>query len=444
LALFNFSWKNNMQRHLKAPAPQPAPIPTLSVEEEAILADEHSEASQALDQATAAADHITDVADVANDAVQVVDITPQCGQVEAELVEAVGDMAVAGSDADPADVISLPMPAEGGEPTPEGLSVEGIASTLKSIWDAIVTAIKNMWVGFKHWMTTYFSTLEQNKKHAEKLIERLSGMKGYLANDGAMVTSSMTDIFHYSGKSFLDLFNTAGRQEQDFNNYVLETTKNQHGLMIPIGDGLAQAYGAYNGDEMSDIGQVVDVLSRHFADYMKRLDLHPGKGDKWETKAIAQMKVTAAGYSDKITDPAQSVETKIAMLSKIRFSVDQDTSFGSNKIVSMKLDVTPDKLLEYVKERLAFINELIKFKADQFKALEDKAGAVQNACDAMLKRIKEDNKEGTSFAKRMMPLTTAYAQWATQPTGKLLNVAARHNKFWLSLFEMATNNFHEA
>jgi hypothetical protein len=434
-----------MKRHLQAPEPQPIPTPVLSVEEEAILADEHNEASQALDNATADADRITEVADVAQDAVQVVDMTPEVGQVEQELVGAVGDMAVAGTDADPTDIINIPAaPTEGEEPKPEGLSVEGIASTLKSIWDAIITAIKNMWVGFKHWLTTYFATLEQNKKHAEKLIERLSGMKGYLANDGAMLTSSMTDIFHYSGRSFIDLFNTAGRQEHDFNAYVLDTTKNQHGLMIPIGDGMVQAYNAYQGEDIADIGQVVDVLSTRFVDYMKRLNLQPGKGDKWETKPIAQMKVVADGYSDRITDPAQSIETKIAMLSKIRFSVDQDTSFGSNKIISMKLDVTADKLLEYVKERLVFIDELLKFKADQFKALEDKATAVQGACDAMLKRIKEDNKEGTAFAKRLMPLATAYSQWATQPTGKLLHVAARHNKFWLSLFEMATNNFRAA
>lgn len=428
-----------MQRHLKA---RPAPAvssPTLSVEEEAILIDEASEAGIAADAAAADLDRVAEVADVANDTMLVVDETPEVGQVEQELVNAVGEMAVAGTDESAEDVISMPTGAD------DKISVEGIASALKSIWDAIVTAIKNMWIGIKHWLTTYFSTLEQNKKHALSLIERLGTMKGYLANEGAMVTSSMTDIYHYTGRSFLDLFNTAGRQEEAFNTYVLEAARAHHESMGLIGAALEYGYQNFDGMNADQAGNFVEKIVPKLQEYAHKLKLEQTKGDVWETKQkMGQMKVVVKGYSDKIADPAQSVETQIAMLCKIRFSVDQDTSFGSNKLVSMKLDVTPDKLLEYTKERLTFIEELLKFKGDQFKSLEAQLDKVQKSCEEMIKRVKEDNKEGSGFAKRMMPLCSAYANWATQPTAKLFSTAARHNKFWLSLFEMATNNFQKA
>lgn len=415
----------------------------LSVEEEAILTDEHNEASQALDQATADADRVTEVAEVATDAVQVVDITPQVGQVEAELVGAVGDMAVAGTDADPADVISLPTPTEGAEPAPEGLSVEGIASTLKSIWDAIVTAIKNMWVGLKHWLTTYFSSLEQNKKHAEKLIERLSGMKGYLANDGALLTSAITNIYHYGGKSFLDMSNTIGRQESDFNTYVLDAVQLQHNQMNAVGLELSQAYAKYDGGATDHVSQVIDNVTKHLVDYMAKLKLI-AKGSEMSTKPVAGMRVVVKGYNENVSDDVQSVETKIALLSKVRFSADQDTDLSTGARLSVALDVTPDQLLVWVKDRLAFIDNLIKLKDKQFDDLETRVVSVTSACEAMLGRVKATDKESESFAKRLMPLTTAYANWATQPTASLLKTAARHNKFWLSLFEMATNNFRPA
>jgi uncharacterized coiled-coil protein SlyX len=429
-----------MKRHLEKPTPQPVPVPTLSVEEEAILQDEQNEAEIVADAAAADADRITEVAEVAQDAVLVVDETPEVGQVEQELVGAVGDMAVAGTDANPEEIIAVPAAAEG-----EQLGVEGIASTLKAIWDGIVTAIKNMWVGLKHWLTTYFSSLEQNRKHADRLIERLKGMKGQLANDGAMLTSHMVDIFHYTGRSFIDLFNSAGRQDETFKTYVVDTIKHQHDAMVLVGAALEYGYQNFEKEFVPNSDNFVSKVTNKFKQYIHDLKLEADKGGEWATKQqMGQMKVVVKGFSDRIDEAGDSAETKISLLSKIRFSVEQDTSFGSAKIVSVKNDVTTEKLIEMVQSRIVFIDELLKFKNDQFKALEAQLEKVQKACSDMLGRVKEENKEAMALSKRMMPLTTAYANWATQPTAKLLSTAARHNKFWLSLFEMATNNFQEA
>lgn len=428
-----------MNRHLKVPAPQPEPIPTLSVEELAIAEDETSEAEIAAAVAEDDVDRVTEVAEVANDAILIVDETPEVGQVEQELVGAVGDMAVAGSDADPEEVISIPAAGEG-----DDLSVEGIVSALKSIWNAIVAAIKNMWVGLKHWLTTYFSSLEQNKKHAEKLIERLNGMKGWTANKGAMLTSAIADIYHYSGKSFLDLFERLGSIEDNFNAYVLKAISAHHDSMLLVGQALEYGYQNFDGMDLSRADKFTGKMTTHLKQYVHKLEMQKGKGENWETKPIAQMKVVAKGYNDNIDDAVQSTETQLALLSKIRFSVDQDTSFGSVKALHVMLDVTPDRLTEMVKGRLTFIEELLKFKGDQFKALEAQLEKVEKACEDMLGRFKEDNKEGQAFAKRLMPMTSAYANWATQPTAKLLSLTARHNKFWLSLYEMGANNFQKA
>jgi hypothetical protein len=427
-----------MKRHLQAQPPAPLPIPTLSLEEAAILADEENEASIVADAAAADTDRIAEVADIANDTMLVVDETPEIGQVEQELVNAVGEMAVAGTDDNPEDVISMPV-ADG-----QDISVEGIVSALKSIWDAIITAIKNMWVGLKHWLTTYFSSLEQNKKHAEDLIKRLSAMKGYLANDGAALTSHIVDIFNYSGNTWLDFFNVAGKNDEDFRTYVLEAAKNQHALMGQIGIGMEQAFQGYDGVNVADTEDVVNTLGKTMNTYMQRLKLEPEKGDKWTSKKIANMTVTAKNYSANWSVSGTNLETKIAMLSKVRFEVDQVTEFGSTKGRVMKNDTTPEMLLPMVQKRLDFINELLKFKGDQFKSLETTMDKVQKACDEMLGRIKDDNKEATAFAKRLMGLCSAYANWATQPTAKLFSVAARHNKFFLSFYEMATNNFQKA
>jgi hypothetical protein len=431
-----------MKRHLEKPTPQPVPVPTLSVEEEAILQDEHNEASIAVDAATAEADRITEVAEVAQDAVLVVDETPEVGQVEQDLVGAVGDMAVAGTDADPEEVISLPV-TDG-----QDVSVEGIVSTLKSIWDAIVTAIKNMWVGLKHWLTTYFSTLEQNKKHAEKLIERLNGMKGYVPNI-KNDKIEIKDIFNYAniiaGLNLSELFGGIAGRDKRFEDFVVGATDTQGSLMVNLGHAIAEGYDKFDGINVSELGDMVDFMSRKMGEYCKKLGLSKGDGkdkDKY-TFNVAQMKVEAEGFSDTIENQANSFETKLAYLCKIRFKVDQHTSFAAAGVVSYRNDTTPDMVKADVQHKLNFINQLIAHKDAHFKQLEEAVQKVEQACSKMLERVKEDNKEGMTTAKRLMPLTSAYANWATQPAAKLLDVAARHNKFWLSLSEMVTNNFQE-
>jgi hypothetical protein len=427
-----------MQRHLKARPTPAVSSPTLSVEEEAILIDEASEAGIAADAAAADLDRVAEVADVANDTMLVVDETPEVGQVEQELVNAVGEMAVAGTDEAAEDVISMPTGAD------DTISVEGIASALKSLWQAIITAIKNMWVGIKHWFTTYFSTLEQNKKHAQGLITRLEGMKGYTANSGAEVTSVITDIFNYGGSSWVDFFNKAGREAEEFCTYVVEASKAQHELMGPIGSDLERVFTTYDGVEMADVTSVIDKLGTTFNSYMKRLKLEPKNGDFWKSDTLGNMTVTAKHYSANWALATNNVETKVAGLSKVRFDVDQKTDFATSKGRVMKNDTTPEMILKYVKERLVFIEQLLAFKNDQLKSLETQMEKIQKACDGMLGRIKEDNKDGIAFGKQLMGLCSAYANWATQPTAKLFGAAARHNKFFLSFYEMATNNFQKA
>jgi hypothetical protein len=303
-----------------------------------------------------------------------------------------------------------------------------------------------MWVGIKHWLTTYFSTLEQNKKHAEALIVKLKGQQGFVPNmktDGV----SITDIFNYSGNggglNLSKLLGGPGKTDQEFQQFVIDACGQQYAVMIPMGKGLAQAYNEFDGNDTSKLGHIVDTLVRKMGDYCKSLGLEEGMAsDKGEfVKRIAFMKVVARNWSEKISAQANSPETKVAFLSKVRFEASQITDFESNARVLYKNDTTPDALRQVVESRLKFIDALLHMKTNGFADLEKQVDAVQKACESMLGKIGEDNKQGQAEAKRLMQLSSAYSNWATQPMAKLLQLASRHNKFWLSLAEMVSNNF---
>lgn len=427
-----------MQRHLKEAA---APTPSLSVEEEAILLDEGSEAEIAFDSAGDDLERISDINDVANDTTLVVSLTPQVGQVEHDLIGAVADMAVAGTDGDPADVLAIVGDSA-------GLTTEGIIEALKTMWNAIITSIKNMWVGLKHWLTTYFSSLEQNKKHAEKLIERLNGMKGYTGGKGEV---KILDIFDYGGFAGLGLmFSNVFPTEEKLDKLVIDTIDSQFRLMMPIGDGLIDGFGKMKsvppqqGDvasmDTTDFDKAIQVVTSRLGDYCKKIGM-TAKKDSWETPVVGSMKVVAKNFSPSIADAANSELTAQAYLAKVRFVVEQSTDFSPGQSLYVKNDVTPDMLKVQVEGRLKFINELLAIKTGKFDALEKQAEKVQKACEEMIERIKKEDSKAVSIAKSLMPLVTAYTNWATQPAAKLLSVSARHNKFWLSLFEMTVNNY---
>lgn len=439
--LYNLNERSpNMKRHLYR-GTDVIPVPTLSAEELAIQADDLAEAEQNATNEADIVERVTEIAEVASDTMTVVSLTPEVGDIEQALVNAVADMAVAGTDGDPEEVISVATDASG------AISTEGIATALKSMWQAIVTAIKNMWVGIKHWLTTYFSSLEQNKKHAEALIQKLNGQKGYVPNmktDGI----SITDIFNYSNTAGLNLSKLLGgpsQTNQEFQEFVIQATGVQHSVMIPMGKGLVQAYNEFDGNDSSKLGHIVDTLVSKMGDYCKKLGLQEGlSADKGEyAKRVAFMKVVARNWSEKISAQANSPETKVAFLGKVRFEASQMTDFESNARVMYKNDTTPDMIRQVVESRLKFIDALLHLKNNGFKDLEREVEAVQKACEGMLNKIGEDNKQGQAEAKRLMQLSSAYSNWATQPMAKLLQLASRHNKFWLSLAEMVSNNFVE-
>lgn len=432
-----------MKRHI-ARTPTTTEAPVLSVEELAILADENSEAEIGVANDADQMERVTEIAEVANDTMTVVNEMPEVGTVEQALVSAVADMAVAGTDSDPEEILSVSN-------TDGVVSAEGIVSVLKSIWDAIITSIKNMWVGLKHWLTTYFSQLEQNKKHAEKLIERLSGMSGYVSGHGDITTM---DILGYAGYHGIKaMIGGTDLEERKFRELVPKVIQTQFALMHPLGGAVADAFGkmkalkpeagADAALDVTEISEIVDLLNEKLVDYCKKLDLGQSvkEATRWESKPVANMTIIAKNVNSKATGDNISPQTKLANLVKVRFSADQRSDMVNNTGLKLRADATPEDLKDLVQKRLDFINQLLAIKADQFDKLEKQVETVEKACEAMLAQVKQDDKKALGMAKSWMPLVTAYANWATQPAAKLLSIAARHNKFWLTISEMGTNNF---
>jgi len=231
-----------MKRHLKAP------VPTLhlSMEEDAIAIDEQNALLQEIRQDHQDVARLTDTNAIVADAVSVIETVEQPVTPDHQLLGAVADMAVAGSDADPTELV--PPVSEG-----KDISTESFISSVKEkvlkIWEAIKSAISRMWERIKQFfqnILAYFSGSAKRVKELRELLDKhkkgidaLEGARSYWNkkqwlkdmeemakysnkdsgrfNKGYLPTSTVTDGDTRTGVQFLTI---DGKIPSDFNDAV--------------------------------------------------------------------------------------------------------------------------------------------------------------------------------------------------------------------------------
>lgn len=149
-----------MQRHLQAIEQSPV---TLSVEEIAILGDEQNQSMIEISAIDSDIDRAMSTDAVLEDVKTVVSGIPEIGATEIDLSAAVADMAVAGTDANPEELIGN---------TSEGVSVESIAETIKNtaarIWEAIKQAIDKVWQAITKFFANIAAIFSPAKRKEEE------------------------------------------------------------------------------------------------------------------------------------------------------------------------------------------------------------------------------------------------------------------------------------
>ena len=178
-----------MRRHFAAESIVTTPL-HLSIEEEAILEDEMNLHSAELDGILEDSDRLGDIVVTMGDAQATVSNTPEIGTMEQELVSAVADMAVAGTDADPEDITKDMLPPA------EGLSAESILESagamLKKIWDGIKAMMTKIWDHIKNFFMRIGEFITGTKRRIEKL-EKLVTESGDTLKDRII---DAKDVFH--------------------------------------------------------------------------------------------------------------------------------------------------------------------------------------------------------------------------------------------------------
>jgi hypothetical protein len=152
-----------MRKHILAleglPVKTGAQVPTISMEEADVMTDEAAGEASSIETDLGEANRMLDVSDGMEDMAVVADGIEEATPGEVALIDNATQMAVAGTDATPEELVApedLVVVPEGEDPPAEGsvaveslvgnrISVEGIRETAKRIWDNIVAFLKKIW-----------------------------------------------------------------------------------------------------------------------------------------------------------------------------------------------------------------------------------------------------------------------------------------------------------
>lgn len=164
----------------KAPGVQASVPVQLSVEEEAIAIDESNQTEHEIEEESADIDQLGDIIVTMGDVQTVVSNTPEIQPIDQALVSAVADMAVAGTDANPEELVTDVLPNNG--VSAEGF-IDTVSAKLKEIWKKIKELISKAWENIKQFFGFNKTKLQEAEKKLEKAKEQYAEVQKALEED---------------------------------------------------------------------------------------------------------------------------------------------------------------------------------------------------------------------------------------------------------------------
>lgn len=211
-------------RRFLTPAMESAPVYTgeplgdesISMEEEAIMLDESSTCAAEADQDLREAERIVEVANALEDLAIKAGSVDELSDSEAALLESAGDMAVAGTDTAPDEIVPAMESFKDADGKILGKVVmENFREKADRVWQNIKKILKEIWEKIAQFFYKIFGTIPRKRKALKSLLEKVEASHS-LSREQAKFTVAGAR-FMYVGANALK---TAGAYEGALKEFV--------------------------------------------------------------------------------------------------------------------------------------------------------------------------------------------------------------------------------
>lgn len=398
----------------------------ISMEEEEMLADAAPQDAADAEAEIAAAERTLDVSEALEDLAAVSDGIEEATPTEAALIDTTAQMAVAGTDIQPEEIV----------PAMEGyvgrrIATEDLRDRAKTIWEAIKRMLKSIWEKIEGFFYKIFGRVPKLRRTIEGLKKKLEDMSGMKKEENtfeytsgvSMISIDKVPVKNIGGLK-MALGNVATAVKWGAETYVPGVTK--------TGEKIATAISTFDPQDLSGSAKKVAEAANEFGDIVV-----PGAQsatiDGWDeftvTKGAALMgNYHLEGREIKTADAGKA--TELGKLELLRRSGIYITATREKKDQPSEVTfTTPDigqmeglledamKVLDDIEKikRGDIVNKLAKARESLKKACDKASTASDKAGKRKDEEGKDDNQVQAAYYRAMANFNLTYARWARDP-----------------------------
>lgn len=400
-----------MRRHFQ---PTPTPPVSLSLEEEAIIADEVNQ--QINDIADTAADNerLGDIIVTMGDVETVVSNTPEIKSIEQTLIGAVADMAVAGTDADPEKLIDDMLPPD------EAMSTESLADNIKETLSKLWTTIKNMMEKMWSQIGNFFGHIGQFLTGTKRRVDQLES----LLNANPTLTAPPGEKPTFKGNAnLLSLYGTApkdlGGAYHDFVAFANGAVTDLHVQGMKLMDAGGRIFEVMVAD-MTAADKNMDGGIVPFEHALSTLKKNLSHGNDEQATQLGGFKFicdfpgtdgSKRGFDDVLQHVAQ-----------FKMGVGLEQPKVALKPIPLSLDInTIKKLVDPAKQWL----KLVEAKSAEIARMADKAKAVRSHLESGVQKVAQAKEVDAEIKRRLALILNLNGRVHSQVANALHGIVAR-------------------
>lgn len=400
---------------------------SISMEEEAIMLDESSQAAAEASQDLNEAERIVQVSDALEDLAVVAGSKDEVSDTEAALMEKAGDMAVAGTDIAPDEIVPAMESFRVDGKISGSLAMENFREKADRIWQNIKRILKEIWEKISTFFYKIFGTIPRRRKSLKALAERVAETHSLTRKEAKFTVASSRFMFVGNNQvktasaykaGLKDVVATA---EWVYEKYV--------GHLKTVSDKVAKALGDFDSSEPQ---KAVKQLAADLVSTANLAKLPGGSGvssQRWSHYEVTRGHELLGGDSifhlgaKKAEGSGDLATLDYARQAMFTIAPSQDKANGKNNSIEFQtMDQTESLDMIRSCERLLDLMENYqrgKTKGEiesSKKKIEEASNKAEKAGNDKRGSSEEADRIALPYFRALVNFNVAYARWVESPT----------------------------
>jgi hypothetical protein len=411
--------------------PTPLGDANISMEEEAIMLDEAATDAAAVDQDLNEAERVVQVADALEDLATVAGSSEELSGKEGALLETAGNMAVAGTDVDPEEVVPAMESFKEGDVISGKLAMEDFKEKARTMWENIKRMLKEIWEKITNFFYKIFGTIPRLRRSLESLRGKIE--EAQRKTKGEAKFSAGASRYMFVGTTAIK---TAAGLESGLDD-VLKAAEYVYGGYVDglktAGNSISKALEEFDPEKPAEAtGKLAGEISKHSVKVPGSSSAGGSRFPKYNVSKGSDLMggVSLFGLSPKESDKAGVFHTlELARQASVVLeqsgekapAVSGSIEFQTLDLNAMeKLISTSEKILEKMEN---YQRGKAKKEIQEIKSKIEAASSKAEAAAGKLKGGSGEEQAAVPHYRALINFNLAYARWVQTPTIPFTKVA---------------------